>query len=172
MSIESALKQWIVDYSGVANVVQAPFAGKRPAEPFVTFQPTAFDYSDFDDKRRVSKDANYVTHNYDNWAKLLVSVHSYGGKAYDAINNLRLSMLNWQARNLLSADNLALNSAGANNNLTALEQIKHRPHWQADFEFNILITSSIDINKIKTWMLSGKWTDDDNITINSTIKYP
>jgi len=173
MSIETALKKWCADYSGITNVIQAPFSGKRPASPFITFQPISFDYSDFDEKNRVSKDAQYVTHNYQNWASMIVSVHCYSDKAYQAINSLRLSMMNWQARNLLKTENMALKAASAVNNLSGLDGATNRHHWQADFEFNILIVSSIDIDKINTWILTGTWTDGNNNTFtNSTIKYP
>jgi len=172
MSIESVLTSWAAGYSGIPVVVHAPFAGDRQKEPYISYQLLSFDYSDFDDKNRVSKDADFVTHNYENWAKLLVSIHCYGDKAYSAINKLRLSLYNWQSNNLLKSENMALRRAGAATNLAALEQTSFRQHWHADFEFNILLTNSIDVDKIKTWMLERTWTDGNNNIFNSTINYP
>ena len=168
MNIESVLKRWITDYSGVATVIQQPFEGGRPDDDFIGFQIIGFNYSDFDETTRTSKDLTFVEHQYNNNATLLLSIHSYGVKAYQALNKLKLSINNWQSRNLLDTVEMSLNRIESASNLAAFEKTKYRHHWQADFEFNIIIRNALDVHKINEWILHGQWRPDvyDNFLVS------
>lgn len=196
--IDSVLKQWIADYSGVNTVVQVPFKGDRQDGESISFQLLSFEHSDFDDSDRTSLDETFVRNEFKNEASLLISIHSYGLKAYESLNKLSLSRNHWEARNLLNSVEITLNRSNGLNNLTAFEKTKHRHHWQSDFEFNITIRNIIDVHKINQWVLTGKWSDgseneflislnneflvsnddeflvsnDGNPNIQSTIHYP
>lgn len=173
MSIEKNLMSWMKrNIVGASTFIQLPFDGDRPKADYLAFQVMSLvpEQHSFDSVRAASG-AALISETLKFNATLTVSINAFSYKGYEWLNRLHASAEDWQSRELLRADGVDMSLAGmvSTRNLTGLGDEKSRPRHQGDFRFYITTDNTFEIHRLSEFIITGKWSKDDDIIIRQEI---
>lgn len=156
---------WITAVTGITNTFLEPYEGNRPkAGEYAMFQVISVATPD----RSYNRDAANGTDNIDreviSHARVTVSINIYAQDGFDKLLKLKHSGMIWEANQSLGT-NLALVQLNNPRNLTALSTESFRERWQADAVFNVELSSTFTIARLKQLVISGEWRAVDSSDI-------
>ncbi|MGL5774521.1 MAG: phage neck terminator protein [Aeromonas veronii] len=168
MSIEKNLQSWlkycVPNLGDNTFYMQLPFDGPRPKKDYMSFQVMSLapEQHSFDIVRVASGSA-LISETVRFNATMTVSINAYSYQGYQWLNRLHASAEDWQSRELLRADGVDMNLAGmvSTRNLTGLGGEKSRPRHQGDFRFYITTENKFEVHRLKEFIITGKWVNDD-----------
>lgn len=159
MTIEANIRQWLLLAAPGAAVNQAPYEGPRPTTPYLTYQVNAIaeQQCGWRTLNAAGVDTRYTS------AIITVSVNAYADKGYQYLSNAKAQGDQWEARELLRADDIALAymQGGSTNNLTGLGDTGYRSRYQCDVMFHADLTHARTRYLIDQWILYGSFTAAD-----------
>lgn len=156
---------WITAVTGITNTFLEPYEGNRPkAGEYAMFQFISVTTPD----RSYNRDAANGTDNIDreivSHARVTVSINIYAQDGFDKLLKLKHSGVIWEASEALGG-NLTLVQLNNPRNLTALSTESFRDRWQSEAVFNVELSSTFTIARLKQLVVSGEWRTEDGSDI-------
>jgi hypothetical protein len=169
MTIEANISAYLLLAAPGAEIKQAPYEGKRPATPYLTYQIISVleNQNGYKSTYAAGKDTLRTS------AVLTVSVNAYADKGYQLLANAKALGSAWEGRQALSNSGLALSfmQGGATNNLTGLGDTGFRSRFQCDLMFHADLTHERTRSLIDEWALAGRFTVTDGVYVPSSVDW-
>lgn len=168
--METELYSWINTVTGL-ETVQEPYAGERPENNHASFRVISFVLSENSIRDHSIKDSNTINDTYHNNAIVLVSISITGYQAYSHLSRLIASRYQYAARKILTS--LAISRIGSPQNTSFIDHAENEERWSADFEFNVTLSNTFDLERLNSLILNGEFSKTDNTgNVDSIINYP
>jgi hypothetical protein len=165
MTINSALKSWVMEITGYDNqhVILENEDGGRPVGPFATFDiltilPGAHPNVKKTDLGDKTFQVEYATRNV-----LMVSVEVYAQDGMDHLQSLAKSNYLFAVRQILNAEKLAIMRAGDPRKIPFDSDTNWKGRYQCDFTMNSYHTISEIIEQIEAYDFTGSFVHDEDV---------
>lgn len=165
MTIKSALKDWVMQVSGLdgQHVILANQNGAQPVGDFATFDILTVVTHDYPDAKQTDLGGGNLQFDYTVRNELFVSIESYSKDGLNLLQDLAISNHLFSVRQILAAEKLALLRAGDPRNLAAPSETEWKPRFQCDFVMNSYHTLTEIIEQITAYDFTGKFIRDKNV---------
>lgn len=156
---------WITAVTGITNAFLEPYEGNRPKTgEYAMFQVISVTTPDRSYNRDTANGTDDIDRDVISHARVTVSINIYAQDGFDKLLKLKHSGMIWEASQSLGT-NLVLVQMNNPRNLTALSTESFRARWQADAVFNVELTSTFTIDRLKQLVVSGEWRTADGSDI-------
>lgn len=156
---------WITATTGIQTTFLEPYEGPRPtAGEYATFQVISVATPDRSHSRDTANGTDSIDREKVSHARVTVSINIYAADGMAELLKLKHSGMIWEACQSLGTS-LVLVQLNNPRNLTALSTESFRARWQADAVFNVELTSTFTIARLKELVVSGEWRAADGSDI-------
>lgn len=156
---------WITAVTGIQKTIQEPYEGPRPKTgEYATFQFISVTTPDRSYNRDTANGTDNIDREMVSHARVTVSINIYAADGMAELLKLKHSGMIWEASQSLGAS-LVLVQLNTPRNLTSLSTESFRARWQADAVFNVELTSTFTIARLKELVASGEWRAADGSDI-------